>query len=193
MTDDQWMQDGMTAQKHLDELDKDFFDLARRDEELRKKPVPADTDPATLSAQYAKWDSLSDAEQLALLRDYAKRAWHLSDAAAERVDAHICVTALRLHLAATGARMPKKNDGADVGLTIHLGEGGILVTNENPLVDLVDQSGTFQRPWVRRLNDLDALPDGLPWGEGASEAARTFQRRPGSSTAKTRGCPLMDR
>jgi hypothetical protein len=177
MSDDLWIRNGTVAQKYLDELDERLFLLARREEELRKNPVPAGVDPATLAVGYQAWDSFTGDEQLALLRDYARESWKLSDAAAERLDGHIRVTALRLHLGALGTRMPKKNDGADAALTIHLGEGYVLVTNENPLVDLVDQSKTFQAPWVRRMNDLDDLPEGPPWGESAREAARVFRRR----------------
>jgi hypothetical protein len=177
MSDELWIENGQVAKKHLDELDQNLFDLARREEELRKNPAPDGVDAATLAAQYAKWDSLTGDEQLALLREYAKTTWNLSDATAERLDAHVHTTALRLHLAALGARMPKENDGADAALTMHIGDGCVLLTNETHLVEIVDQSGTFQRPWVRRLDDLDALPDCPPWGETAREANRAFRRR----------------
>ena len=51
-----------------------------------------------------------------------------------------------------GPRLPKRNAGADV-------------------------SGTYQAPWVRRRDDLDELPEGLPWGDTAREAQRAFKRR----------------
>ena len=38
-------------------------------------------------------------------------------------------------------------------------------------------SGTYQAPWVRRRDDLDELPEGLPWGDTAREAQRAFKRR----------------
>jgi hypothetical protein len=84
----------------------------------------------------------------------------MSEAVAERFDAHIAVTAHRLRSAASGARMPKKNDGADAALTMHIAEGCILVTGETQLIKLVDGSKTYQAPWVRRIDDLDDLPRG---------------------------------
>jgi hypothetical protein len=101
----------------------------------------------------------------------------LSPPVAERFDAHIRTTAYRLHMAARGARMPKKNDGADASLTLHLGAGCILLTDERKLVDIIDESGTFQAPWVRQSQDLDDLPQIPAWGEQARNVARAFRRK----------------
>jgi hypothetical protein len=73
--------------------------------------------------------------------------------------------------------MPKKNDGADFALMAHVGSGHFVLTNERALVDIVDGSGTYQAPWVRRPDDVDELPVGHPWGKSAREAARAFKRR----------------
>ena len=73
--------------------------------------------------------------------------------------------------------MPKENDGADLQLTIHVGEGSVLVTQERHLISLVDEAGTYQAPWVLRLNDLDELPEGGPWSENVRDEAKRFRRR----------------
>jgi hypothetical protein len=123
---------------------------------------------------------IASLEKLAYLRRFAAKSGKLSSEAAERLDAHVCAVAHRLRAAGRGARMPKRNDGADVSLTIHLGSGSLLVTEEVQLVEIVDLSGTFQRPWIRRLNDLDELPEGPPWGEDARRQAMQFIRRSAS-------------
>lgn len=132
----------------------------------------------TASRPMARGLLFTKEQQLAALRDYLKTiCWKMSGPVADRFDAHIAVTALRLHSAGLGARMPKENDGADLALTMHIAEGCVLVTNETQLVKLVDDSKTYQAPWVRRLNDLDDLPQGPPWGEGARRLAQSFRRK----------------
>jgi hypothetical protein len=97
---------------------------------------------------------------------------------AERLDAQLCSVSYRVHQAKWGARRPKKNDGADLSLPIHIGEGCFLLTRDQKLIDLIDESRTYQRAWVRRPDDLDALPaDGSPWGQYAREVNRSFSRR----------------
>jgi hypothetical protein len=180
MSDEQWIANGRVAQGHLDKLDREFMDLARREEELRKKPPPNDVDPATLPALYEQWDALSSVEQLALLRDFLKDTWRLSEAAAERLDCHIRVTALRLHLAALGARMPKENDGADVSLTLHLGEACVLVTNETHS----STSSTSRRPSKGHGCDVWTTSTTYPTD---SPGARTLTKpRVGSSASSLR-------
>jgi len=71
---------------------------------------------------------------------------------------------------------PKSNDGADASLTLHIGSGSVLVTNESQLIRIVDTCGTFQAPWVRAMRQLDDLPEGPPWGDGARELATKFRR-----------------
>jgi hypothetical protein len=176
LTDEEFVREGAYAEEFVNSLDERFARLARREEELRKNPVPPDVDPALLEAGYALHDALPDDEKLAQLRAYAVRAWEFSSVAAERFDAHVCTTAYRLHQAARGAVMPKQNDGADVSLTLHLGAGSVLVTSERRLVEIVDASGTFQAAWVRHPDDLDGVPECLPWGAEARAVATSFRR-----------------
>jgi hypothetical protein len=170
-TDEEWSEWGRVAEAHLQELDAELIRMALPERELAKK-IPAEMKEANDA-----WVALPPDEQLAHLRRFVKETLKLSDAAAERVDAHIQTTALRLHAAARGARLPKRNDGADVSMSTQVGSGCIMVTDEWQFVDIVDQSGTYQAPWVRRLDDLDELPEGLPWGDTAREAQRAFKRR----------------
>jgi hypothetical protein len=178
MSDEDFRGAGRMANQFLGELDEHIVRLARPEKELRKNECPADVDPALIAPGYAEWEAMSEAEHLAFLRRHAIESWRFSTAAAERLDAHVCTVAYRLHVAARGARMPKENDGADISLTVHLGAGCILLTNDRRLVDVVDLSGTFQRPWVRALDDLDELPEGPPWGERARRQNESFVRRP---------------
>jgi hypothetical protein len=171
LTDETWCEWGRVAEEHLAELDSELIGMARPERELAKK-IPEDMKEANDA-----WVALPDDEQLAHMRRFVKETLDLSDAAAERADAHIRTTAFRLHAAARGARLPKRNDGADVSMSTQVGSGCLVVTNEWQFVDIIDQSGTYQAPWVRRFDDLDDLPEGLPWGENAREARRLFKRR----------------
>ncbi|MGA3124806.1 MAG: hypothetical protein ABSF69_29005 [Polyangiaceae bacterium] len=177
MTDEEFIAAGQSANAFLDELDANFIDLARGEEELRKRVPPAEMDAASLSSAYAQWDEVSDMEKFTQLCRHAITSWRLSPVAAERLDAHVCTTAYRLQAAARKERMPKRNDGADASLTIHLGSGSILLTKDEKLIDVVDRSGTFQAQWVRHPDDLDNPPYGLPWGDDARRSGSSFRRR----------------
>jgi hypothetical protein len=177
---------------------------------LRNLPIPASAPVLSFSTPFttdgvghsAEWthtaalrpprsngaasDAMSDQQRFEAVRNYLKTMWRMSDAVADRFDAHIAVTARRLRTAAAGARMPKANDGTDAALTMHIAEGCFLVTGEAQLIKLVDESGTYQRPWVRRLDDLDDLPEGPPWGASARQAADAFERRqPGTNGVRS--------
>ena len=171
LTDEEWVRWCKPASDHLDALDAELINLALPEAEIEKK-IPPD-----MKAANEAWKALCEAEQLPALRMFVKDSLRLSDAAAERADVHICTMALRMHVAARGARLPKRNDGADVWMPVHVGEGSVAVTDERRLIDIVDQSGTFQAPWIRNSDDLDELPHGPPWGESAREQARAFKRR----------------
>jgi hypothetical protein len=175
LPDEEFREGGARVRVFLDELDENLFRLAQREEELRKKPAP-DIEPTLLAEGYALLDAMPEVEHLRALREFTIKSWDLSPAVAERLDAHVCTAAYRLHAAAKGARMPKSNDGADASLTLHVGAGCILVTNELQLVRIVDTCGTFQAPWVRTIRQLDDLPEVPPWGDNAREIAAKFKR-----------------
>jgi hypothetical protein len=74
--------------------------------------------------------------------------------------------------------MTKENEAPDLRFLVHLGEALVLLSGDGPFVRLVDESGTHQAPWVRRLVDLEApLPVVPPWGASVREVARSFCRR----------------
>jgi hypothetical protein len=177
MTDEEFRDAGRKADEFLASLDEGLIRLARREEELRQNAPPPGMDSAQLAADYATYDTLAESAKLDGLRRHCVTTWEFSPAVAERFDGHICTTAYRLHMAARGARLPKKNDGADASLTLHLGAGCILLTDERKLVDIVDESGTFQAPWVRQSHDLDDLPQIPAWGEQARNVVRAFRRK----------------
>jgi hypothetical protein len=167
LTNQEWNQLGPIALRMLNEMDDYLFENAIRDDGGEESE-----DRIRLAGP--RWAELSDEERRAAHRRYTNRIF--SDAVAERLDAHVCTLMYRFYAGLTGGRTPKRNDGADLQLTIHIGEGSLLVTSDRKLVDLVDAAGTFQRPWVRRLNDLDHLPESLPWGESARDEAKRFVR-----------------
>lgn len=157
-TDDKtWQYAGTNARDMLDSWDAAYFALCN-DAEVQIGDV--------------QWKHVPEDRLRAELREMMHE---FSDAAMERLDAQLCSGAYRVHQAKSGARAPKKNDGADLVLPIHIGEGSFLLTRDQKLIDLIAESRTYQRPWVRRPDDLDDLPDGLPWGEYARNVNRTFR------------------
>lgn len=161
-SDDVWLEAGKIGEQWLSWRD-DSVDLVVRT--MRAQPIAHD------------WATMGDAERVTMVRASLARFWGFTSAMTERLDAHVATVASRICEGAGGTRPPRRNDGADVHLTQHLAEGFVLVTHDGPLIDLVDRAGTYQAPWVRRLNDLENLPHGLPWGETAHHEARRFTRR----------------
>ena len=99
-------------------------------------------------------------------------------------DAHQVVKAMRIAQAAVAnPRSFKKavqNDTPDLQLLLQVGLPAFVATEDGRLLGDVDASGTYQAPWIRRLADLveGDLPDCLPWGIEAHDAASGFSRAP---------------
>jgi hypothetical protein len=159
MSDEHWHRAGNVARDMLDSWDADHLALCNDDE---------------VQIGDVQWGQIPENELRSELRAIGGA---FSDAAVERLDAQLCSVSYRVHQAKWGARGPKKNDGADLSLPIHIAEGCFLLTRDGKLVRLIDESRTYQRPWVRRPDDLDDLPDGLPWGHYARDVNRAFRRR----------------
>ena len=103
---------------------------------------------------------------------------HRASLVRRRLDAFYQVTAFLTLNAARGATTPTENDLEDLSGLMHLSESAFLLTHDNPLIRAVDESGTYQRPWVRRLSDFrEPVPPGRPWGQSARLAANGFVRR----------------
>jgi hypothetical protein len=95
-----------------------------------------------------------------------------------RLDAFYQVVAFQTLNAARGATEPTENDLEDIQSLMHLAESAFLLTHDNRFIRAVDESGTYQRPWVLRLSDFRrALPPGRPWGRNARLAAARFTRQ----------------
>lgn len=62
---------------------------------------------------------------------------------------------------------------------MHLADDVILVTSDIDLIERVDDSGTFQAPYVRTMGELltGPVPDGPPWGVSARRAAKAHAKR----------------
>lgn len=170
-SDEEWVRQGRVAEEWLTWRDETLFTTIRAVRDQREPP---------------RWAAMSQAERLAAIRTSLATFWGFSRAMIERLDAHVATVAYRMLEGERGSRLPKENDGADVHLTQHLAEGAVLVTNDERLIDIVDRSGTYQAPWVRRLDELESLPEGLPWGEGARQQAASFNREPSRDDRRRR-------
>jgi hypothetical protein len=176
MTDEEWLEAGAMAERHVNSMDDDLRSLARPERELRNRPIPPDVTQDEYEQSVTHYDSLTEPERRGALKSYLAGTLHFSDAVAERFDAYLSVATLRLGLAAIEARSVATNDGADMLLLQHIGAGFMLLSDDRQLISLIDESQTYQRPWVRRLNDVDNLPDGPPWGESAQRQAELYVR-----------------
>ncbi len=156
--DEEWVSFGRgEAAEHLEKLDDDLKGIALPRAVLARKVE------AKLQDMNRAFDDLPEDEQMRHIHQYVVEVLKLSPEAADRLDAHTRNMAYRLQAASVGRRLPKRNDGVDFALTGHVGEGHFLVTREKQLVEIVDESGTYQAAWVRWSDDLDDLPDGFPW------------------------------
>ena len=172
MSTEHWHRAGKTAGEMLDGWDATHFAICNDAEvqigDVQWRRVPEDALRAELRSSF--------------MREFSVEAQ-------ERLDAQLCSVAYRVHQVKWGARSPKKNDGADLSLPIHIGEDCFLLTREWKLVDLIDESRTYQRPWVRRPDDLDDLPKGPPWGDNARQQSLMFQRRDERARRRTQRAP----
>lgn len=167
VSDDDWRIVGMTAQQ---EMDRDEL-VAKMNEGVGKNPelrgMPA-----------------SDAVG-ALLNLFEKDLGAAS--VSERTHAYGRIVAFRVIRSVTAVpqqhRKFKQNDSEDMQLLMQVAVPAFVATMDGFLLDDVDASGTYQTPWVRRLDDLltSDLPSCEPWGPAARKAAREF-RRPLPST-----------
>lgn len=158
MSNMQWHAAGKMAGEMVDDWDAQHFAIC---------------EDAEVEIGEVQWKHVAEDQLRAELRSIMGE---FSEAAVERLDAQLCSVSYRVHQAKWGARRPKKNDGADLCLPIHIGEGCFLLTRDRKLIDLIDESRTYQRAWVRSPDDVDDLPDGLPWGEHARAGNCTFRR-----------------
>jgi hypothetical protein len=96
---------------------------------------------------------------------------------------HAFYTVAALHavraLKYPGSYSRDPNTAEDIDLLQHLATPAVLLTRDFDLIEDVDYSGTFQRPWVRTLGELlkDGSPPGRPWGRRARRFAQKFRRR----------------
>ncbi|HEY3821810.1 MAG TPA: hypothetical protein VGL81_31810 [Polyangiaceae bacterium] len=169
LTDDQWRDAGRIQREALDGLDKAHAELCLNREiqvgDAVWRDVPVEDARRELRAAFATHGLKADGFD------------HVSEEALERIDGNLLSIGFRVYQAKKGARTPKKNDGVDASLALHIGEGCFVVTNDGKMIDLIDESRTYQAPWVRSLDDLGDLPGDPPWGAAAREVYRSFRRR----------------
>ncbi|WP_438036991.1 hypothetical protein [Sorangium sp. So ce204] len=97
----------------------------------------------------------------------------------ERFDAQLRVMFLLIIRAARHqGKQPQPNDIEDVGMLGCIAAPAFLATSDVRLLSLVDESDSYQAPWVRTVPELltAELPRGVPWGESAKRAHRTWKR-----------------
>lgn len=185
ISDEEWMFVGQESARHLADADRRLRELVQPIEEKLVARYPDQEERRKLAEQLRT--TPADA-----LRTYTlwaiREGWGFD--IADRIDAVVRVTAWRSLHAREDVARPRENDGADNRLLVHLGEGALVLTDEQKLCRLVDACGTPQAPWVRRAIDFEEnnLPSGDPWGDSAIEEAARFKRSRGS--AHPRAWPL---
>ena len=96
----------------------------------------------------------------------------------ERLHAFYHVITFHMLSTATGATTASQNDMEDLLSLQHIAEPAYLLTHDEKLIRAVDQSRTYQAPWVLRLHEIrgPSRASGRPWGESARAAAKSFSR-----------------
>lgn len=99
----------------------------------------------------------------------------------QRMHAYYHVIALQMWNTARGSTTATENDSEDLANLMHIAEPAFLLTRDDGLIRAVDESGTYQAPWVLRLEEFlrGSLPVGLPWGGSARSEAARFHRGSG--------------
>lgn len=106
-----------------------------------------------------------------------------SPPARELFDAYLrtqMLHAMRASARASGKmRAAEANDAMDLNMLQHLADGLLLITKDYLLIETVDESESFQAPWVRTVGEvlLGHYPQGLPRGDSARDAMREHTPR----------------
>jgi hypothetical protein len=159
---------GLEANAEIDELAKGWVETGERiDPELRQAIRPLQEDRAIV--RVASW-----------LVDNVGRDISLKCGVQERLHGYFRLVALHAVRAAAGThRRTTENDSEDVQLLMHLADDVVLVTSDVDLIARVDDTGSFQAPYIRTIGELLALPipPGPPWGRTARRAAGAHTKR----------------
>jgi hypothetical protein len=168
ISEETWRTGGGLANEQIDDLANNWTDTRRQ--ALTKEY------PAGIMA-------LSDEDLFRRLKPLYAKHDHVPSRLAERWDAYfsaVTLIAVRDAKKALNQPAPDENDAEDLQLLLQLAQPAFLLTKDSRLISLVDDSKTYQGPWVRTFGELitDPLPSGVPWGKSAREQARLFRRRP---------------
>lgn len=104
----------------------------------------------------------------------------------ERLHGYFRLVALYAVRAATGAHTTTANDAEDVQLMMHLADDVLVVTADHKLIQRVDETATFQAPYITTVGELLArgAPQGPPWGRSARKAVAAHAPRTRNALVK---------
>lgn len=166
VTAETWKQAGDDANAEITELGRGHVDSVLQTKELKLGGV-ADVPEGLLVPS--------------LSRDIAAAA-HVTELQFDRMQAYFYVYALIAVRAAQGIHYEtaEENDAEDLQLLMQLAQPAFVATKDKTLVRRVDESGTYQAPWVRTIGELlvESLPSGAPWGWTAFDARQAFPVSP---------------
>jgi hypothetical protein len=171
---DDWLEAGQAVDRVIEAQAQEWIaKLARVPEIIRQADALAGTNAEA---------GVPEDEAIVLLARRFAEDLHIGmpGGAVERLDAASRVFVRHVIAAGYHGRLPESNDYEDFRLLLHLAVPVFLVTNDTRLVKLVDETRSFQAPWVRTLAQMQArdLPTGVPWGSDARRQAREFRRAP---------------
>jgi hypothetical protein len=169
-----WREAGQAVDRAIDAQTQEWIGkLARVPDIIRQADAKAENSPEAGMPE--------DEAVVVLARRFADDLHvGMPGGAGERLDAASRVFVKHVIIAGYHGRLPQPNDYEDFRLLLHLAVPVFLVTNDKRLVKLVDETRSFQAPWVRTLAEMQArdLPTGVPWGSNARGQARSFRREP---------------
>jgi hypothetical protein len=114
------------------------------------------------------------------------------EGAYERLNA-LCYVDAHLKLAAVGSNAEylaspnREHDAIDNVMLMHIAQPAFVAMRDYRFIVRVDESGTFQAPWVRTLGELctEDLPPGMPWGTSGRHAVAQHKARTRKGLAET--------
>ena len=175
-TDEEWLEGASDFAPWLDEADKLWLDYNLPEDRIWT--VRYADDQALREEHRAAWNATPIAERYRDTMAFNLEGFGLSLEEAARSDAFVRLWTWRMLNNTHAFGRARRNDGADNLLAQHVSTGGILVTNDVPLLGAIEASGTRHGPWVRHFDEAigQPLPTCFPWDPQAESVCGAFRR-----------------
>ena len=175
-TDEEWLEGASDFAPWLDEADTLWLNYNLPEDRIWTVRY---ADNEELREQHrATWNAMPMAEKYRDTMAFNLEGFGLSPEEAARSDAFVRLWTWRMLNNTHAFGRARRNDGADNLLAQHVSTGGILVTNDLPLLGAIEASRTPHGPWVRHFDEVvgQPLPTCFPWDPEAVAVRESFER-----------------